>query len=152
MALNTTGTILTIRETSTAGTSLLPLYSARGLSHKMSYIDGAMVQEYTVNGELVDLSLSRFRKLQLVISANDVRPPSLDACYPGREVIVECANVFSYPTIGGTPGRTPVSGSEFIEGDFTFYRPTITAILGQPSDGFEEWEAGHAWTLQMREK
>lgn len=151
MALNTTGTILTIRAADTASLSLLPLYSARGLSHAMDYIDGAMNQEYTVNAELVDLSLSRFRKLQLVISATDVRPPSLDACYPGRIVVVECANVFSYATIGGTPGRTPVSGSEFIEGDFTFYRPTITVMLGKPSSRFEEWEAGNAWSLPMRE-
>jgi hypothetical protein len=151
MALDTTGTILTIRELSTAETSLLPLYSARGLSHDMSYIDGAMAQERTINAELVDLSLSRFRKLRLVISATDVRPPSLDICYPGHKVLVECANVFSYPTIGGSPGRTPVTGSEFIEGDFTFYRPTIIAMIGRPSSRFEEWEAGNAWSLPMEE-
>lgn len=151
MALNTTGTILTIRDASTGSGSLLPLYSARGLMHDMSYIDGAMNQEYTVNAELVDLSLSRFRLLQLTISATDVRPPSLDACYPGRIVTVECANLFSYPTIGGTAGRTPVSGSEFTEGDFTFYRPTITAMIGKATGRFEEWEAGNAWSMAMRE-
>jgi hypothetical protein len=148
MALNTTGTILTI----TDGVSLLPLYSARELTQSMEYIDGAMVQDRTINAELVDLSLSRFRKLRSVISATDVRPPSIDLCYPGRIVTVECACVFSYPTIGGSPGRTPVSGSQFIEGSFTFYRPTVTFMLGKPSNRFEEWEAGNAWSLAMEER
>lgn len=148
MALNTTGTILTITDT----ISLLPLYSARGLTQTMEYIDGAMAQERTVNGELVSLALSRFRKLRSVISANDVRPPSIDACYPGRIVTVECACVFSYATIGGSAGRTPVSGSTFTEGAFTFYRPTVTFMLGKPSNRFEEWEAGNAWSLEMTER
>lgn len=148
MALNTTGTILTI----TDSVSLLPLYSARGLRQRMEYIDGAMAQERTVNAELVDLSLSRFRLLRSVISATDVRPPSIDLCYPGRIVTVECACVFSYPTIGGTPGRPVVSGSSFTEGDFTFYRPTVTFMLGKPSNDFEEWEAGNSWSLPMEER
>jgi hypothetical protein len=82
MALDTTGTILTIR-TPTGGLSLLPLYSARGLTQTLEPIDGATVQERTVNGELVDLSVPRFRKLRSVISARDVRPPSRDDIWPG---------------------------------------------------------------------
>ena len=148
MALDTTGTILTIRDV----TSLLPLYSARGLRHSMDYIDGAMSQARTINAELVNLALERFRLLRLTISANDVRPPSMDAVYPGRIVTVECANVFNYPTVGGSPGRPVVSGSVFVEGDFTFYRPQITCMLGKPSSNFEEWEAGYAWSLSMEEQ
>jgi hypothetical protein len=151
MALDTTGTILTIRDADSAALDLLPLYAARGLSQSMEYIDGAMAQERTVNGELVDLSLSRFRKLRSVISATDVRPPSIDVCRPGRIVVVECACVFRYPTSGGSPGRTPVSGSSFEEGDFTFYRPSVTFMLGKPSNRFEEWEAGNAWAIPMEE-
>lgn len=151
MALDTTGTILTMRETSTAGMSLLPFYSARGLSQMLEYIDGALAQEYTVNGELVDLSLDRFRQLQSTISATDVRPPSIFDIWPGRVVVVECAYIANYPTIGGTPGRTPVSGSQFVEGDYTYYRPTITFMLGKPTGRFEEWEAGYSWSIPMRE-
>src|SRR5689334_9588440 len=101
MALDTTGTILTLRDS----VSLLPLYSARGLRESMDYIDGAMFQGRTVNAEAVNLALSRFRLLRLTLSATDVRPPSMDAIYPGRIVTVECAGVFNYPTAGGSPGR-----------------------------------------------
>lgn len=147
MALDTTGTILTIRDS----TSLLPLYSARGLRQTMDYIDGAMVQARTVNAEAVNLALSRFRLLRSTISATDVRPPSMDAVYPGRIVTVECACVFNYPTAGGAPGRTPVSGSSFVEGDFTFYRPSVSFMLGKPNSSFEEWEAGYTWSIPMEE-
>lgn len=147
MALDTTGTVLTIMD----GVSLLPLYSARGLSQTLTYFDGAEVQEYTVNAELVNLGLDRFRKMVSVISATDVRPPSLDLVWPGRVVTVGCAHVFNYPTVGGSPGRTPVAGSSFVEGDFTFYRPQITFMLGKPNGRFEEWEAGYSWSIPMRE-
>lgn len=151
MSLDTTGTILTISDADTGAQALLPLYSARGLTQKLEYIDGAMAQERTVNGELVDLSLDRFRKLRTVISATDVRPPSILTCYPGRVVVIECCHLDSYPTIGGSPARTPVSGSQFTEGDFTFYRPTLTCMLGKSGGSFEEWEAGNAWSLTAEE-
>lgn len=151
MALNTTGTILTIRDTTTGAVSLLPLYSARGLSQTLDPIDATVSQERTVNAELVDLSLVRFRKYRSVISANDVRPPSRDDIWPGMTVTVECACVRSYPTIGGSPARTPVTGSQFVEGDFTFYRPTFTFMIGKMTGRFEEWEAGNDWSIELSE-
>jgi hypothetical protein len=151
MPLDTTGTILTIADITTDGTSLLPFYSARGLSQTLEPIDGAMFQERTVNAELVDLSLARFRKVRSVLSATDVRPPSRDDVWPGRKVLVGCAYILSYPTIGGAPSRTPVAGSQFVEGDFTFYRPQIIFMLGKPTGRFEEWEAGYSWSIPMEE-
>lgn len=151
MALDDTGTILTIRDADTDALDRLPLYSARGLSQTLDYVDGAMDQMDTVNGETVDLSIDRFRKLKTTISATDVRPPSAIALRPGLVVVVECAYIDSYPTIGGTPGRTPVSGSQFVEGNFTFYRPTLTMMVGAKSGRFEEWEAGYAWSIELRE-
>ncbi len=147
MALDTTGTILTISD----GKSLLPLYSARGLTQTLAPIDGAFFQERTVNGELIDLSVSRFRKFKSTISATDVRPPSRDDVWPGRLVTVNCAYLLSYQTVGGTPSRDVVAGSSFVEGDFTFYRPSITFMIGRSSGSFEEWEAGYAWRLEMEE-
>lgn len=151
MALDTTGTILTIHETSTSGVGLLPLYSARGLSQTLEPIDATVSQDRTVNAELVDLSLVRFRKYRSVISANDVRPPSRDDIWPGMTVTVECACLRSYPTIGGSAARTPVTGSSFAEGDFTFYRPTFTFMIGKMTGRFEEWEAGNDWSVAMEE-
>lgn len=151
MALDTTGTILTIRDTSTAAIDLLPLYSARGLTQTLEPTDGTVFQERTVNGELVDLSVPRFRKLRSVISARDVKPPSRDDIWPGMTVTVECAYLLSYPTIGGTPSRTPVTGSQIVEGDFTFYRPEITFMIGKMTGSFEEWEAGYQWSIELSE-
>lgn len=147
MPLDTTGTVLTVSD----GTTLLPLYSARGLTQTLEPIDGALFQQRTVNGELIDLSVPRFRKLRSVISANDVRPPSRDDVWPGRAVTVGCAYLLSYPTVGGSPSRTPVAGSSFTEGDFTFYRPTIDFMIGRMSGSFEEWEAGFSWRIEMEE-
>ncbi len=151
MPLNTTGTILTLTELSTDMFSLLPLYSAIGLNQTLEYTDGALVQEETVNGELVDLAVSRFRKLQSTISANAVKPPSFDLIYPGLKVVVGCAYRLSYPTVGGTPGRTVVSGSQFTEGDYTFYQPQLLMMVGKMTGRFDEWEAGNDWSIQLRE-
>jgi hypothetical protein len=151
MALDTTHTILTIRDADTAAVSLLPLYSAQGLRQSLEPIDATVSQERTINAELVDLSLSRFRKYRSVISARDVRPPSRDDIWPGMIVVVECACLRSYATMGGSPARTPVSGSEFVEGDFTFYRPTFTFMIGKMTGSFDEWEADNDWSIELNE-
>lgn len=150
MGLDTTGTILEIYNESTDGLHLLPLYSARGLTQTLEPIDGAFFQERTINGELIDLSISQFRKLQSTISATERRPPSRDDVYPGLKVIVHCAYLLSYPA-GGSPSRSVVGGSSFTEGDFTFYRPAILMMVGKMSGSFEEWEAGYHWQIDLAE-
>lgn len=151
MALDTTGSLLTLVNASTDRTSLLPLYSARGLTQTWQAIDSAMVQARTVNAELVNLAVPRFRKLRTVISATNVRPPSRDDIWPGLVVEVGCVFVLNYPTVGGVPSRAAVAGSQFIEGDFTFYRPLLTCMIGKPTGSFEEWEAGYSWSIPMEE-
>jgi len=145
--LSTVGTILTISD----GKDLLPFYSARGMTQTMTPIDAAQSQRRTVNGELVDLSLSRMRKYASVISANDVRPPSRDDVWPGKTVYVGCAYLLSYPTVGGSPSRDVVSGSTVVSGAFTFYRPVIHFMIGKSSGSFEEWQAGYGWSIPMQE-
>jgi hypothetical protein len=110
-----------------------------------------MFQARTINAQLVDLSVSRFRKFKSVISAKDQRPPSRDDIWPGRIVSVGCAYLLSFPTVGGSPSRTEVSGSSYTEGDFTFYQPHITFMIGKPSGAFEEWQAGYEWSIPMEE-
>lgn len=151
MALNDTGTILTLANASTDGTPLLPFYSARGLTQTLAPIDGSLFQMRTVNAELVDLSVPRFRKFRSVISATDVRPPSRDDVWPGLIVLVGCAYLLSYPTIGGAPSRTPVSGSQIVEGSFTFYQPQLTMMVGKMSGSFDEWAAGYSWSIALEE-
>jgi hypothetical protein len=148
--LETVGTILTITDV-TLGKEVLPFYSSRGITQTMTPIDAAESQRRTVNGELVDLSLSRMRKYSSVISARDVRPPSRDDVWPGRKVYVGCAYLLSYPTSGGSPSRDVLSGSSFAEGNFTFYRPVIQFMIGRASGSFEEWQAGYQWSIPMQE-
>ncbi len=152
MSLITTGTILTMSDADTAGLGLLPFYSARGLTQTMSPIGAAKVQRRTVNFELVNLALTRAQLYASTISANDVRPPSRDDVWPGRKVVVGCAYLLSYPTIGGSPARDVVSGSQIDDGHgFTFYQPLITFMIGDMHGSFEEWEAGYSWSISMEE-
>lgn len=147
MSLDTTGTLLTISD----GVSLLPLYSARGLTQTLAPIDAASFLKRTVNGELVDLSVSRFRKFRSTISGNDQRPPSRSNVWPGLTVTVGCAYLLSYATSGGSPSRTPVSGTSFTEGAFTFYQPSITFMIKGMNGSFDEWAAGYQWSIDMEE-
>jgi hypothetical protein len=152
MSLITTGTILTLSDADTAGLTLLPFYSARGLTQTMSPIGAAKVQRRTVNFELVNLALTRAQKYASVISANERRPPSRDDVWPGKIVVVGCAYLLSYPTIGGSPARDVVSGSQIDDGNgFTFYQPSITMMIGDMHGSFEEWEAGYSWSIGLEE-
>jgi hypothetical protein len=152
MSLITTGTILTMADADTAGLTLLPFYSARGLTQTMGAIGAAKLQRRTVNFELVNLALPRAQKYTSVISANERRPPSRDDVWPGKIVVVGCAYLLSYPTSGGSPARTPVSGSQQDDGNgFTFYQPQITFMIGDMHGSFDEWEAGYNWSIELSE-
>src|SRR5438132_826964 len=141
--LKTTGTILTMSD----GVDVLPFYSARGMTQTMSAIGAAKSQRRTVNFELVNLALTRSQKYASVISAKDIRPPSRDNVWPGKIVLVGCAYLLSFPTSGGSPARTPVSGSQHSDGHgFTFYQPLITFMIGEPQGSFDEWSAGYTWS------
>jgi hypothetical protein len=152
MSLLTTGTILTMTDANTAGLTLLPFYSARGLTQTMAAIGAAKVQRRTVNFELVNLALTRSQKYASTISADERRPPSRDDVWPGKIVLVGCAYLLSYPTSGGSPARTPVSGSQADDGHgFTFYQPQITFMVGEMHGSFDEWEAGYNWNIELSE-
>jgi hypothetical protein len=145
--LETIGTILTMSD----GADVMPFYSARGMKQTLDPIGQSNVQRTTVNAQRVNLALSKFKKYSSIISASDVRPPLREDVWPGRIVTVSCAYLLFYATSGGSPARTPVSGSQFTEGNFTFYRPQIDFMIGQRSGAFDEWEAGLSWSVPMVE-
>jgi hypothetical protein len=149
MALNDTGSILTITDASSH--DLLPFYSARGLTQTMTPIGASKSQRRTINGQLVNLSLSQFRKYASRISARERRPPAIDKVFPGAELVIDCVYLLSYATIGGSPSRTVVSGSLFVENSWTFYRPQITFLVAGLSVGFDEWEADNDWSIDLEE-
>ncbi len=130
------------------GLGIVP-YSARGLTERLEPIDAGAVRR-TVNGTLVDVSDTAFRKYGLSISASDQEPPALDGAWRGLQVVVDAVSRLAYAT-GGSPGRTIVPGSSVVVGGFTTYRPRLTMLIVGWSQDRDEWQAGVGWSLDLEE-
>ncbi len=127
-------------------------YQARGLTQTLTLISQATDNERSVNGKLVNLANPVFQKYQSRISCTDVDAPPLDGLWPGMEVVVECAASLCYKTGNpGSPSRLEVSGSSYVQGNFTFYRPVLTMLVKTYSENFEEWKGDMGWTLELEE-
>ena len=129
----------------------VPPYSARGLTQTLEPIGSAAQLRRTVNGALVDLSDSAFRKYQSTISCQDQEPPAVDGVWPGKTVTVECVAELCFLTSGGAPARPVVAGSQRVEGEFTFYRPELTMLVTGFSVSRDEYGAAVSWQLQLEE-
>lgn len=129
----------------------IPPYSIRGLTQSLEPIDAAKNLRRTVNGSLLDLSLSQFRKYRSEISCEDVDSPAFDALEIGDTVTVDCVSELAYKTSGGSPARTVVSGSSRTSGDFTFYRPVLTMLVTGKSQETDEYGAAVSWSLELEE-
>jgi hypothetical protein len=128
----------------------VPLYSARGLSQTLEPIDAAANMRRSINGILTDVAHAQFRKYKSKISCADMRVPALDGIWPGMTIVVDCVAYLSYPT-GGSPQRTVISGSSFIEGAHTFYRPRLTMMVMANTAQTDEWDATVSWELDLEE-
>lgn len=154
MPLDTTGTLLVLTPVAgTAGgdTPELTPYSARGLTQSLEPIPSGNLRR-TINGELVDLTPTQFRKYQSTITCKDQVVPAFDDAWLGHLVTVQCVAELSYRTIGGSAGRTAVAGSARIVGDFTFYRPELTMLVVALRNSFDEWPCDYSWQLDLAEK
>ncbi len=128
----------------------IPFYSARGLTQTLTPIKQSEVQEYTINGTLLDLSYAQFRKYSSVISCTDMNTMAPDGIWPGQQVIVSCVKELFYP-VGGTPQRTVVAGSSRTDNGFVFYRPVLTMMLGSWQDQIAEYSADCQWQIPFVE-
>jgi hypothetical protein len=129
-------------------------YSARALRGTLSPIALAQGNDKlarTVNGTLVDISAPQMRKYQLEVSGDDVAPPALDGLWVGMQVTVNSHVELAYLTAGGVPGRTPVSGSQRIEGDYTYYCPQFQMLVVELQVDRQEWAAEVTWSLKLEE-
>lgn len=144
MTLPAEGTLLVL---SVGG---VPLYSARDIEQTLQPIKAAQSARRTVNGLLVDLSVTAFHKYESKISCTDVEAPALDGIFPGLMLTVDCVAELVYQT-GGSPSRTVVSGSARTVGAYTIYRPRLSMMVV----GLEQrlGEAGHEsrWSLDLEE-
>lgn len=145
MALPEEGTLLVL---SSMG---VPLYSARGLTQTLTPIEQAFDQRRDINGTLVDISVSAFRKFKSTITCNDFNAPALDGVFIGQVLTVSCVSELSYPTSGGSPSRSVVSGSSRTLGAFTFYRPQMNMMVTGFNTSTNEWGADVAWQLDLEE-
>ena len=129
----------------------VPPYSARGASQTLEPIGSSQQLRRTINGELIDISRAEFRKYRSTISCVDQQPPAIDGVWPGQVLTVGCISELSYLTAGGAPARPLVSGSSRTEGDYTFYRPSLTMRVVAFSQDTDESGATVSWSLQLEE-
>ena len=129
----------------------VPPYSARGASQTLEPIGSSQQLRRTINGELIDISRAEFRKYRSTISCVDQQPPAIDGVWPGRVLTLGCISELSYLTAGGAPSRNIVAGSSRTEGDYTFYRPSLTMRVVSFSQDTDEYGAEVSWSLQLEE-
>jgi hypothetical protein len=129
----------------------VPAYSARGLTQTLEPIEASAQLRRTVNGALVDLSYEPFRKYKSAISCQDQEPPAVDGVWPGQVITVECVAELCFATTTGSPTRPAVTGSQRMDGDFTFYRPVLTMRITGFSVSRDEYGAAVSWQLQLEE-
>jgi hypothetical protein len=132
----------------------VPPYAARGLHGTLRPIDMAQGSDRvrrTVNGTLVDVSAVQMRKYLLEASGDDMDSPALASMWPGMAFNVDCHVELAYPTGLIVPDRTPVPGSERVEGDYTFYCPQMLMRLIEFQIGRDEWGAAVSWSLTLEE-
>jgi hypothetical protein len=126
-------------------------YSARGLTETLRPDDTSVNLRRTVNGTLVDLSGTQYRKYLLTITCRDLQAPALGGIWPGMAVTVDCVTELVYETHTGGPERNVVAGSQRTADGFTYYRPQLVMRVTGFSLDTDEWGAMVGWTLDMAE-
>lgn len=130
----------------------VPLYSARGLTQTLTpAAEAKPTPRRTVNGELRWLGLSQMRKYDSVITCTDQQAPAFNGVWPGMEVLVDCVCELAYKTSGGSPAYDVVSGSSYVVGDFTYYRPQIAFMVTDWQQSTPEYTHDYEWQLSLRE-
>lgn len=129
----------------------VPPYSCRGAKQDLSPIDAATNLKRTVNGALVDISFTGFRKYKTTISCSDQVAPNFNGKWPGLTVVVDCISELGYTTVGGAPEREVVPGSSRVEGFHTYYRPRLTMKIMSLSTSTDEYDAACDWSIDLEE-
>lgn len=126
----------------------LPPASIRGVTQTLEPIGAAAQLMRTVNGDLVDVSASAFRKYASTIRCSDQAPPALDGVWPGALVTVDCVAELVHAD-GATPERTVIASRT--DGGFVFYRPRLAMRVLSFDFERDEWGAAVAWSMVLEE-
>lgn len=129
----------------------VPPWSAVGLKQTLQPIGQRAQLKRTVNGDLVDVGLTRFEKYSSQITGQDVDPPACDGVWQGRQVTVDCLAELCYQTSTAGAQRTEVPGSSYERDGFTFYRPRLTMLVTDFQTETDEWGATVSWTMTLEE-
>ena len=128
----------------------VPPYSARGLTQTLAHIDQAADTARDVNGNLLDLSFSGFRKYKSTISGTDQMPPNVNGVWPGQQVTVDCISELSMDE-GGTPDRPIVPGSDVTEGAHTTFCPRLVMRVMSFNLSQDEYGRQINWSMDLEE-
>jgi hypothetical protein len=128
----------------------VPLYSARDLEQTLEPIKAAASYRRTINGVLVDLSVTKFHKYESKIRCSDVEAPAIDGIFPGMTLDVDCVAELVFRT-GGSPSRTVVPGSARVVGSYTIYRPRLTMMVTGLQQRLSEYDHETKWELELEE-
>jgi len=129
------------------------IYQARKLNQTLEPIAAASQLERTISGKYIDVSAPQFQKYQTkIVITDEVDAPPLDGIFPGMEVTIHCAVEFCYP-IGrvGSPRRPVVSGSDYTQNGYNFYRPSLLMLIKDVQENLDEWGRRVGWTLDAEE-
>lgn len=129
----------------------LPPSSIRGATQTLEPIGSSELTRRTVNGTLIDISDSIFRKYKSTISCTDQAPPAFNNIWPGTQLTVKCIAELCYKTTGGSASKSVVSGSSRTDGDYTFYRPELTMMLLSFNYDTDEYGASVNWSMELEE-
>jgi hypothetical protein len=126
----------------------LPAASIRGVTQTLEPIAPSAQLMRTVNGTLVDVSASAFRKYASTIRCADQAPPALDGIWPGQQVTVDCVAELVYAE-GGSAERTVASRRT--DSGYVYYRPRLTMRVLSFEIDRDEWGAAVGWTMTLEE-
>lgn len=125
--------------------------ASRGITQTLEAIDAAISQRRTVNGTLVNIAGTQFRKYRSTVACTDQLPPALDGVWNGATLTVKCVAELSYTTSGGSPAKSVVTGSSRVDGSLTFYRPQLTMMVVRFATRTDEFGAIVGWSLDLEE-
>jgi hypothetical protein len=136
----------------------IPPFSARGITQTLEPIDAAVVQRRTINGVLVDLGQSEFRKYLSSLSCADMTSPAFNEVVIGTILTVDCipelsvAGTLPTPHSSWTGNARPIVPGSLRERDgFIFYRPRLTMMVVGHSVEKDEFGAVVTWSLDLEE-
>ncbi len=111
----------------------IPDYAIRGLTLDLQLVTASDGLRRSINGELLDLTASQFRKYSATLSCEDQDVPTLTDIWQGQIVTVTCI-----PSVG------PVN-------DASGGTLTLNMMVNSWTTSRAEWDSLTNWTIELLE-